>query len=183
MIVCVEPFLHRQRLHVAQLALIAVGCGKICFELRQSEQTVALWHGTKQKRRVEHVVVEREIVRRNKVDASLLLLLPSVETDFGSHLAKFVFRYFALEKLLARKLQFALFSYARESYNRCLFCCHFISIVFVKLLFLDFGCKDMRADLSYKIFFVSSGKYASFVLKFRSGSEYYSVKSVLLREK
>ena len=41
----------------------------------------------------------------------------------------------------------------------------------------------MRAVFSRKIFFVSSGKYALFVLEFCSNSEYYSVKSALLREK
>src|SRR2546429_337569 len=49
---------------------------------------VALWHGPDQRRHVEHPVVVREVVRRDEIDAGILLQPPVTGAQLGARLQK-----------------------------------------------------------------------------------------------
>ena len=119
MIVRIEPLLHRECLHVALCALIAVSGCEILFECAQFEALVAFRNDVQQKCGVENVVVEREIVGRDEVDVCGLLLLPTILADFCGDLLEFCFGDFALEELFACELEFTILTDTRETNYRC----------------------------------------------------------------
>ena len=91
MIVRIEPLLHREGLHVALFTLVTVGGCEILFERAQFEAAVAFRNDVQQKCSVENIIVEREVVGRDEVDACGLLLLPTVLADFCGDLLEFSF--------------------------------------------------------------------------------------------
>ena len=125
-VVGVEPLFHGEGLHVALFALVTVGRSKIGFESRNAQFLVAGRHCTQQERSIQDVIVEREVVGRNEVDSSGLLLLPTVLTDFGGDLLEFGFRDFALEELFASELEFTCLTDTRETNHRSIFRCHIV---------------------------------------------------------
>ena len=126
MIVRIEPLLHRESLHVALFALIAVSRSEILFENAQVELLVTSRNNIQQKCGVENVIVEREIVRRNEGNIGFALLFPTILTDFGGDLLEFRFGDFALEELFTCKLEFTILTDTRETNYRRLFIAHCI---------------------------------------------------------
>ena len=123
-VVRVEPLLHGERLHIALFTLIAVSCGEILFEIAKLEFLVTFRNNAEQERGIENVVIERKVVRRNKVDTSGFLLRPTVLTDFGGDVLELRFGDFALEEFFACKLEFAGLTNTRKTDYRCFFIAH-----------------------------------------------------------
>ena len=124
MIVRIEPFFHRERLHVALFALVAVGSGKVCFENAQTKLLVAFRDDVKQECGIENVVVKREIVGRDVRNLGFVLFFPTVETNLCSNFLEFCFGDFALEEFFASKLEFTILADTRETNYRSIFCRH-----------------------------------------------------------
>ena len=123
-VVGVKPLLHREGLHVALFALVTVSGGEILFKRAQVQAPVTFRDNAEQESGIENVIVEREVVRRNEVNASSLLLLPTIQTDFSGDVLEFSFGDFALEELLACKLEFTGPTDTRKTYYRCFFIAH-----------------------------------------------------------
>ena len=124
MVVRVEPLLHGECLHVALFTLVTVSRGEILFEYAQVEVFITFRNNAEQECGIENVIVEREIIRGNKVNAGGLLLCPTVLTDFFGDVLELRFGDFALEELFACKLEFAGLTDTRETNYRCFFIAH-----------------------------------------------------------
>ena len=151
-VVRVEPLLHREGLYVALFSLVTMGRGEILFEIAKLEFLVTFWNNAEQERRIEHVVVEREIVRRNKVDAGGLLLCPTVLTNFGGDVLELRFGDLALEELFAGELEFTGLTNARETDYRCFLIAHSV-FTYLFCLFFDYAAKYISFFIIGKILF------------------------------
>ena len=76
MVIRIEPLFHRQRFHITAGALVSPRHCEICIHLVQSQAAVPFRNDIQQRRRIQQIVVKREIVGWNKIDAVLFLDLP-----------------------------------------------------------------------------------------------------------
>ena len=87
MVVGVKPLHHLQgsdinsSLGLGGLSLQTSTHGKQHIDWLQAKLGVSVWDDVEQKRQVQHLVVEGEIVRGNHIDTSVLLQLPVVGSD------------------------------------------------------------------------------------------------------
>ena len=117
MVVCVEPLLQSERLDVAILSLIASCHSEICADVREAQILISLRNDTEKESRVEHVVVEREVIRRDVRDAGFLLLKKTALPYLFRDGQKFVPADLASEIFLGRELEFPVLAYSGITYN------------------------------------------------------------------
>ena len=119
MVVRGEPLLHRQGGHVAALPLIAARHREQrLLRLLERQAAVPCGDHVEQDRRVEHLVVEAEIVARQQVDAGRLFELPMLGAQFTAHATHVVEGRVALPIRFDDLLEFTVPAHAREPGNR-----------------------------------------------------------------